>query len=95
MEGHLPLLQMLEAQNFYMAHKVEYLWGTRAVNFIGARFVEPYFIKSNPGGWFSMLCLCVQHLISWNKNLHYINLYSRHSVCAVVEKSCFALSDDQ
>lgn len=50
MEGQLPLLQMLEAQHFYTTHKMEYLWETCTVNFIGARFVVPYFIKSNPGG---------------------------------------------
>lgn len=59
MEGHLPLLQMLEAQRFYMAHKIEYLWETTcAVNFIGARFVVPYFIKSNPGGCPRSPCVC-------------------------------------
>lgn len=59
MEGHLPLLQMLEAQHhFYMAHKMEYLWETCAVNFIGARFVVQYCIKSNPGGSSRALCVC-------------------------------------
>lgn len=56
MEGHLPLLPMPEAQYFCVAHKMEYLWETCTVNFIGARFVVPHCIKSNPGG---SSCQCV------------------------------------
>lgn len=50
MEGHLPLLRMPEPPRFYSAHKIENLWETCPVNFIGARFAVPYFIKTNPVG---------------------------------------------
>lgn len=36
------------AQHFYTAHKMEYLWETRIVNFMGVRFAVLYFIKTNP-----------------------------------------------
>ena len=58
MEGHLPVLQMLEARRFYTTHKREYLWETCTVNFIGARFVVLYFIKSNPSGSPCSPCVC-------------------------------------
>lgn len=58
MEGHLPLVQMLEALRFYTAHEIENLWETCTVNFIGARFVVPYFIISNAGGSSCSPCVC-------------------------------------
>lgn len=67
MEGHLPFLQMLETQHIYTAHKMEYLWETCTVNFIGARFVVPYFIKSNPGGssYFPSVLSRALHTACW------------------------------
>jgi len=49
MEGHLSLLHRPDTQLFCTAHKIEYLWVTGTINFIGGRFVVPYFIRSNPG----------------------------------------------
>lgn len=43
---------------FFAAHKIENLWESCAVNFMGARFVVPYFIKSNLGGFSCSPCAC-------------------------------------
>lgn len=74
MEGHLPFLQMPEAQHhFYMAHKTEYLWETCTINFIGARFVARYCIKSNPGRFSCSPCVCyaMHTLQPWNMHVIY------------------------
>lgn len=88
MEGHLPLLQMPEAQRFYTAHKIEYLWETCTVNFIGARFVVLYFIKPNPAGSSCSPCVCwaMNTLLFGNMHLHFIYFHSCLVVCVWVDR---------
>lgn len=85
MEGHLPLSQTQESQHFYTAHKMEYLWETCTVNFIGARFVVPYFMKSNPSGSPGSHCVCwAMHMLFGGMHLHLICVYSGLDKCVCV-----------
>lgn len=79
-EGHLPLLQIIEAQHFYVAHKTEYLSETCVVNLMGARFVAPYFIKSDPGGSSCSLCVCWARHTLRSLDIH-LHLFSSAVPC--------------
>lgn len=95
MEGHLPLLQMPEAQHFYTEHKIEYLWETCTVNFIGAGFVVPYFIKPNPAGSSCSPCVCwaMNTLLFGNMHLHFIYFHSCLVMCVCVWVCVFLCVD--
>lgn len=96
MEGHLPLLQMLESQHFYVAHKKEYLWETCTVNFIGARFVVQYFMKSNPSGSPGSHCVCwAMHALFGGMHLDLICFCSSLVKCVYVGVRRFLFENSQ